>query len=205
MKTIKLFAVLAVAVVVAVLVPAAHADSVVTYTLGTNTGLTCTPSCGSVTLTPEGGGEILVDAKVSGEFVATGGHLTLGFNVAGITLANISNLTAGYTFETPGSYMQSGFGNFIDEVQCTGCASGGSSPVGAEITFDVTEAGLVTSDFTANTSGVSFTADEIDGMTAPVGDISHTPSVPTPEPSSSMLLGFGLLGLVGLRRKQIFG
>jgi hypothetical protein len=34
--------------------------------------------------------------------------------------------------------------------------------------------------------------------------IPGTPT-PAPEPSTSMLLGIGMLGLVGLRRKQIFG
>ncbi len=45
------------------------------------------------------------------------------------------------------------------------------------------------------------------GATANSGAIFETgrPPTSTPEPSTSMLLGFGLLGLVGLRRKQIFG
>jgi len=50
------------------------------------------------------------------------------------------------------------------------------------------------------------------GATANSGALFETGTPPgtppptnTPEPSTSMLLGFGLLGLVGLRRKQIFG
>jgi len=208
MIKLKLIAVLAVAVVVAVLVPAAHADTITQLNFSASNG---TGPFGTVTLHVVSATQVQVTVALSPNvFAVTGaGDAQFGFTVDKSYTLVASTLTTGYTLLAPGSYGFSALGaGFTSGVDCSVCGNGTSPPNSSGFTMTLTNAGgLTPADFTGNGTFL-FAADvgtpKVGGgfNTFVVG--GGTPVV-TPEPSTSMLLGFGLLGLVGLRRKQIFG
>ena len=196
----SLFAILAVCNV-----SPAHADTI--YSLGTNTGLGCSPTCGTVDLAQDGAGVVLVTVTLNspGVFVETGTHQDFDFNVSGPV--TISNLSTGFTADTGTSFTQSGLGTFTDSIDCNigssaACGSGGSISHTSTFSFTVSQAGLTPASFTANGDGNYFSADILNVKTAAVG---ATTTTSVPEPGSVALLGVGVLGLLGfgLLRKRI--
>jgi hypothetical protein len=221
MTKLKLLAVVAVAVFLAVLVPAAHADSVTNLDFSASNG---TGPFGTVTLHVIDADTVKVTVDLgTNVFAVTGaGAGALGFDVDKTYSLVAATLTTGFTLEpvtaSPGSYgFASGIGDFTSDVECTVCGNGTSTPNRSTFSMELTNpGGLTPSDFVSNGSflfasdiGASCVGQEgcpSSGFnTFPAGDDGKTPPVNSPEPSTSMLLGFGLLGLVGLRRKQIFG
>ena len=218
MTKIKLLAVLAVAVVVAVLVPAAHADSVTNLDFSAAHG---TGPFGTVTLHVVDADTVQITVALAPNvFAVTGaGDVQFGFTVDKSYSLVAGSLSTGFTLEPLGSYGFSGIGgaNFTSGIDCTSCGNGTSAPNFSSFTVELTNAaGLTPADFVGDGTYL-FAADvgqyckgqegcpDSGYNTFPVGDDGKTPPVNSPEPSTSMLLGFGLLGLVGLRRKQLFG
>ena len=183
----------------------AHADTI--YSLGTNTGLGCSPTCGTVDLAQDGAGVVLVTVTLNspGVFVETGTHQDFDFNLPGT--ATVGNLSTGFTADPgPEPFTQPGLGAFTDSIDCNvgiskACGSGGSISTTSTFSFTVSEAGLTPASFTANGDGNYFSADILNVRTAAVG----TTTTSVPEPGSVALLGMGVLGLLGfgLRRKRV--
>jgi hypothetical protein len=184
-----------------------------TYTLSTDhcTGGCGTAPFGSVDVKAIGGGtngagEVQVTVTLTGtdKFVSTGFAGSFGFNLVSpfngtVTLSNFSSGFGVAGTQSAGSGSFDGFGQFEYAVQCTSCGSGGSNPNGGPLVFDVTEAGLLASDFAQLSSlppgndQAYFVADILGstGHTGPVGAMS--PGTPVggsvPEPGSVMLFG----------------
>jgi hypothetical protein len=202
MTKLKLLAVLAVAGLVAVLVPAAHADTIngsaTSFSLTQcNTPALC--GIGSITVTPYTDGatnELRVAVTMTGGFGLFGngmGNGAIGWNGTGLA-GGVDDVVATQTFTDVGGGNFSQFGSFADSLSGPAAANAVSS-----LTFDI-----VCASTPCSVSG--FALHVINTETGLTGfDATTGVPVTTPEPSTSMLLGFGLLGLVGLRRKQIFG
>jgi hypothetical protein len=168
---------------------------------------------GYVDLT-QSGSNVDVDVKLFGptvEFIATGSHSTFAFNDPSVTLASqivgATFLPSGTGSAWSANVTQSGFGTFTFGMDCTSCGSGGSNYPNDPTELKFTVDGVNISSFAPNAGGYTFTADIFDNLvspsTEPIGDGSHTTTTVTPEPSSLMLLGTGIIGAAGILRRRM--
>ena len=184
------------------LTPAANAGTVLNISDGNGTGPFAT-----VTLTQVDSNTVGVDVTAFSayKFVDTGSHDTFGFNItlqSGASGVTLTDFSSGFG---PDNGFSNGFaGTYTYSVACTGCGSGGSSPLAGPIDFNVnvTNGSLSVADFATkfaadvigpNAAGATFTGLVTNNGTTP-------PSVP--EPLSLSLVGGGLLAL-GLLRKRL--
>lgn len=216
MRNIRWLTILSIAAISVLLTPAAHADTITTYTLNIQN---CSSGCGSgpfgtVTLDQVDANDVKVtfalqDANV---FAISGAADPFGFNLDKTFTASTVVASSGKSFTLAGSDSFSGEGTFSSIVKCSNCGGGTSGMVGGSITFTLTNAGgLSAADFVADGSGYFFGADtgtvvsgNVSG-TGPVGSEGPGSTIATPEPSTDVLLTAGLIGLIalaGLRRKH---
>jgi hypothetical protein len=138
--------------------------------------------------------EVTVTLFNSNEFVDTGNHNALTFNVDDGT-ATVVPVTTGFTIDT--STNNPPFGTFGYAVSCTGCGPGGSSPLPGPLVVDVSRAsGLAPSDFTANSGGFFFAADIISGTTSQTGAVAATGLAAVPEPNFYAILALMMVGVL---------
>jgi hypothetical protein len=151
---------------------------------------------GEVELTQDGSDvDVTVTLYDGSKFIRTGagGKENFVFNATGITLADISG--AGLTAAAD-SIHADGAGYFQYGISFTGQGIGGSNAIAGPISFTVADATI--SDLViANAAGKIFAADVISGISPyNTGVVSAVPI-----PAAAYLLGSGLLGLVGIRRR----
>jgi hypothetical protein len=194
--------------ILALAAPAANADSLsfqLTSDHCTGGCLGGAPSAGTITVTSNATGTLIFNVTLNSgfKFVSTGFQTDFGFNLVGNPSITFSGVTTGFAPnanpETAGSLHMDGAGDFEYGVNCTACGSGGSNPQSGPLNFTITGTGLTLASLEKNGTSQFFAVDVLGNGNTGAVDAS-SPSVPTPEPSSFLLLGTALTGLAAVGR-----
>jgi hypothetical protein len=190
---------------------------------GCGTGCTIGPF-GTVEVTDDGAGTLSFNVQLLGTYNFMGGDNAFAFSLTGGPTISFSNFdpsdtvlpivapsfSAGNTVAA--DFSMDGFGKFMYGVDAAG--SGGSSPNGQSLKFDITATGLDIGDLAVSTKGYLFAADicplagcgtGLTGYAAggpikpPGGDGGVVPLPPAIWLFASALAG---LGLIGARRRR---
>jgi hypothetical protein len=197
----------------AIMMPTAQADSV-TFTLNTSTasGNTCS-SCGpfgTVTVTSDGTDMVKVTETLASKvgFVSTGAGDALSFNISGDPTITVGGLTTGFAQDSSGD-SKGDTGTFDYGISCTvptGCGNGGSNPNFGTLSFTVTTSGPLTpAEFELESDkGFYVASDVIDDNVSgdPTGNAESTEFTESPEPTTMLLFGTGLLAIASIVRRS---
>jgi hypothetical protein len=191
--------------VLAMAVPFAAADTIVTFTL-TNTNLTGVSNIGTVKLDQltSGGVEVTLTANAGYSFkLGNGGGILFNTNglVPSISSIVIDGKSYGGSFNLKTNQNRAGFGRFSYDLSGLTLKHGYVSAT--TISFFISNATLA--DFQPYKWGVHFCVGGGTGCgTGVTGFASNGSPSPVPEPGTLSLLGTGILGLAGFFRRRLF-
>ena len=182
----------------------------ITYNITSDhaTGGLGTAPFGTVELDQNGTDATAIVTLATGyKFVLTGAadFQDFKFNATGVALTDITvtqnDLPQFTLVADAGAFNGDGTGNFGFGITGTGQGNGLAHALNTTI-IQFTVANATIADLTApNNLGIIFVADLYSSSTGNTGPADVTPGSTVPEPSVLFLLGAGLIGLGGLRRR----